>query len=97
MRPASLPLVKLLFQRYREDRRTYANVGRRFGVTRQAVWKQAKTHDWEGREARLWVVRLFDEACAAAIDAARAASATSRAGSVAPTDSRSSGSDGRGD
>jgi hypothetical protein len=30
-------------------RRTYANVARRFGISRQAVWRYARDHDWPAR------------------------------------------------
>jgi 2-hydroxychromene-2-carboxylate isomerase len=37
-------------------RRTYANVAREFGISRQAVWRYAKDHDWPAR------TREFDRA-----------------------------------
>jgi hypothetical protein len=39
-----------------EMRRSYANVARRFGISRQAVWRYARDHGWRER------TREFDRA-----------------------------------
>jgi hypothetical protein len=45
------PLLEVL--RPRARRRTYANVGRAFGVSRQAVHRRAKAEGWKADAARL--------------------------------------------